>query len=177
MVSQGHLYQQRRLGKWRLVLLNSAPVVEGDERKRDECWVSQSPMSVIMNFIKCVCKLRPMPNLPKLTLKTTEVSGCKAKKKNFGIRLTKLYVLAQSLTERDGSEKSLFSLNLLFLTYNKLYYVPALVKIKWKTKKELSVLITSAHVRYKRGMKELNLVLHRKACSVLHRKASPVGPG
>lgn len=30
---------------------NSAPVVEGDERKRDECWVSQSPMSVIMNFI------------------------------------------------------------------------------------------------------------------------------
>jgi len=34
------------------VLPISAPVVEADERKRDECWVSQSPMSVIMNFIK-----------------------------------------------------------------------------------------------------------------------------
>ena len=51
-----------------------------------------------------------MPNLPKLTLKTTEISGCKAKKKNFGIRLTKLYVLAQSLTERDGSGEVTFLL-------------------------------------------------------------------
>lgn len=50
-----------------------------------------------------------MPNLPKLTLKTTEVSGCKAKK-NFGIRLTKLYVLAQSLTERDDSGEVTFLL-------------------------------------------------------------------
>lgn len=42
----------KKIGKVRLILPISAPVVEGDERKRDECWVSQSPMSVIMKLIK-----------------------------------------------------------------------------------------------------------------------------
>ena len=87
-----------------------------------------------------------MPNLPKWTLKTTEVSGCKAKK-NFGIRLTKLYVLAQSLTERDGSGEVTFSpWTYYFLTYNKPYYVLGLVWRSNETKKELSALITPLHM-------------------------------
>jgi len=88
-----------------------------------------------------------MPNLPKRTLKTTEVSGCKAKKKNFGIRLTKLYALAQSLTERDGSGEVTFSpWTYYFLTYNKQYYVLRLVWRSNETKKELSALITPLHM-------------------------------
>lgn len=51
---------------------------------------------------KSVCELRPTAYLPKLTLKTTEISGYGAKKKNFGIRLTKFHVLALSLIEKDG---------------------------------------------------------------------------
>ena len=87
-----------------------------------------------------------MPNLPKWTLKTTEVSGWKAKK-NFGIRLTKLYVLAQSLTERDGSGEVTFSpWTYYFLTYNKQYYVLGLVWRSNETKKELSALITPLHM-------------------------------